>query len=151
MDVRSIRQLAEVMSQYDLLELDLEQNESRVHLVKEGSPSGNPIPCPKVPREETMNSLQATERPSFQESDESCHQIKAPLVGTFCRSSNDDVSEFVTEGSHVEKGDVVCIIEAMKVMNEIKSDKAGTITRVLVEDKTPVEFGQPLFELKEDL
>ena len=80
---------------------------------------------------------------------EAC-QITSPLVGMFYRRPSEDAEEFVEEGSHVMPGTIVCIIEAMKVMNEIKAEKAGTITKILVENGTPVEFGQPLFELKED-
>ena len=150
MDVRTIRQLAEVMDQYQLGELTLEQNDSKVHLVKRAFSKVAPIPEDFQASEveqvavapANVNAPAATEG----------YQITSPLVGTFYRRPNEapDAQEFVTEGSHVMPGTIVCIIEAMKVMNEIKAEKAGTITKVLVENGTPVEFGQPLFELKED-
>ena len=150
MDVRTIRQLAEVMDQYQLGELTLEQNDSKVHLVKRAFPKCSPISDELTrPEVETVMAEQAN---SGVIAAEDYQQITSPLVGTFYRRPNEtpDAQEFVTEGSHVMPGTIVCIIEAMKVMNEIKAEKAGTITKVLVENGTPVEFGQPLFELKED-
>lgn len=76
--------------------------------------------------------------------------IKAPMVGTFYRAAMQDSAPYVTEGKPVKKGDILCIIEAMKLMNEIESDFDGTIVKVLVKDGEMVEFGQPLFKIKED-
>ena len=150
MDVRTIRQLAEVMDQYQLSELSLEQNEAKVHLVKHAfsGVSAKPSPAVVVPENNAPAAEPAEQMPA--EADDKTFQITAPLVGTFYRSANEEAQEYVVEGAHVEQGSVVCIIEAMKVMNEIKTEKSGTITRVLVENGTPVEFGQALFELKED-
>lgn len=82
--------------------------------------------------------------------DEDLNVIKAPMVGTFYRSASQDSAPYVTEGKPVKKGDVLCIIEAMKLMNEIESDFTGTVVKVLVKDGEMVEFGQPLFKIKED-
>jgi acetyl-CoA carboxylase biotin carboxyl carrier protein len=77
------------------------------------------------------------------------HVVKAPIVGTFYRAPSPDADPFVDEGDSVEEGDVLCIIEAMKLMNEIECETSGTITEILVEDAEPVEFDQPLFVLDE--
>ena len=82
--------------------------------------------------------------------DENLNVIKAPMVGTFYRSAMQDSAPYVAEGKPVKKGDVLCIIEAMKLMNEIESDFDGKIVKVLVKDGEMVEFGQPLFKIKED-
>ena len=144
MDVRSIRQLAEVMDQFQLEELTLEQNDSKVHLVKRAfsgkAPASVAVPEP----------LPAAQEERKESTDENSYKITSPLVGTFYRSPGGDSSDFVSLGSRVEAGTVVCIVEAMKVMNEIKAEKPGVISAILVEDGTPVEFGQVLFELKED-
>ncbi|MFP4228740.1 MAG: acetyl-CoA carboxylase biotin carboxyl carrier protein, partial [Salinivenus sp.] len=78
------------------------------------------------------------------------HQVKAPIVGTFYRAPSPDADPFVEEGDHVEEGDVLCIIEAMKLMNEIECETSGTVEEILVEDAEPVEFDQPLFVISED-
>jgi acetyl-CoA carboxylase biotin carboxyl carrier protein len=80
--------------------------------------------------------------------EEELHIVTSPIVGTFYRSPSPDADSFVKAGSHVEVGTVVCIIEAMKLMNEIESDAAGTIAKIYVENGQPVEYGQPLFGIK---
>jgi acetyl-CoA carboxylase biotin carboxyl carrier protein len=77
------------------------------------------------------------------------HQVKAPIVGTFYRAPSPDADPFVEVGDHVEEGDVLCIIEAMKLMNEIECETSGTVEEILVEDAEPVEFDQPLFVIEE--
>ncbi|MFO8100212.1 MAG: acetyl-CoA carboxylase biotin carboxyl carrier protein [Salinibacter sp.] len=78
------------------------------------------------------------------------HPVKAPIVGTFYRAPSPDADPFVEEGDHVAEGDVLCIIEAMKLMNEIECETSGTVEDILVEDAEPVEFDQPLFVISED-
>ena len=78
------------------------------------------------------------------------HPVKAPIVGTFYRAPSPDADPFVEVGDHVEEGDVLCIIEAMKLMNEIECETTGTVTEILVEDAEPVEFDQPLLVIDED-
>ena len=149
MDVRTIRQLAEVMDQYQLGELTLEQNDAKVHLVKRTF-SGTPVKVEDAQPIDAEVAASASSQANEIQAAEG-YQITSPLVGTFYRSNGTpDAQAFVTEGSHVMPGTIVCIIEAMKVMNEIKAEKAGVITKVLVENGKPVEFGQPLFEVKED-
>ncbi|MGB0360847.1 MAG: acetyl-CoA carboxylase biotin carboxyl carrier protein, partial [Endozoicomonas sp.] len=75
------------------------------------------------------------------------HQVKSPMVGTFYNSPSPDAATFVTEGQQVKQGDVLCIVEAMKMMNQIKADKSGTVEAVLVENGQPVEYDQPLFTI----
>ena len=79
--------------------------------------------------------------------DDKSHVVTSPFVGTFYRKPNPDSPNYVSQGEKVEKGAVLCIVEAMKLMNEIEADVAGTVTAILVEDGSPVEYGQPLFKI----
>lgn len=141
MDVKTIRELAELMSQCNLVELEYEQDNSRVRLAR-GQEVLASNGAPKAIENTASNVEAAKEDTSVSE------YIKCPLVGTFYRSSSPENPPLVSEGSRVEPGTIVCIVEAMKVMNEIKAEKAGIVTKVLVENSSPVEFGQPMFELK---
>ncbi len=105
------------------------------------------LPAPTTPAEDAPPSTASTSEPAEKED---LVEITAPMVGTFYRRPAPDKPPFVEVGSHVEKGQTVCIIEAMKLFNEIESEVSGTIVKVLVEDATPVEFGRPLFLVKPD-
>lgn len=143
MDVKTIKQLAELMGQYNLSELSLEQNDSKLRLTKAQSV---PLPEESLPRK-AAGAPAAALKPCDDVKAEEHDYIKSPLVGTFYRSSSPDAAAFVTEGSVVAPGTVVCIVEAMKVMNEIKAEKSGVITKVLLDNASPVEYGQPMFEI----
>jgi len=109
-----------------------------------------PVETARAPREESVppgaDSKQSPSVPSADAAGSANFtEIKSPMVGTFYRSANPESEPFVVEGGHVEIGNVLCIIEAMKLMNEIESDTSGIIRKILVEDAEPVEFGQPLF------
>jgi acetyl-CoA carboxylase biotin carboxyl carrier protein len=92
--------------------------------------------------------LAAGEPPAAEDADEDLIVVKSPMVGTFYRAPAPDADAFITEGDKVSRGRVLCIIEAMKIMNEIESEYAGTVVRIHVENAAPVEYGQPLFSLK---
>ena len=142
MDIRKIKKLIEMLQASDLREIEVKEGEESVRIARGGISS---------PKEEYVISNQATQavKPTTEEididdSNASGNHIKSPIVGTFYRKPAPDKPPFVEVGDHVEKGQVVCIVEAMKMMNEIKSDFSGTIKSINVEDGTPVEFDQNL-------
>ena len=142
MDIRKIKKLIEMLQASDLREIEVKEGEESVRIARGGISS---------PTEEYVISNQATqaiktttEGIHIHDSNASGNHIKSPIVGTFYRKPAPDKPPFVEVGDHVEKGQVVCIVEAMKMMNEIKSDFSGTIKSINVEDGTPVEFDQNL-------
>lgn len=142
MDIRKIKKLIEMLQASDLREIEVKEGEESVRIARGGIVS---------PTEEYVISNQATqavktttEKIHIDDSNTSGNHIKSPIVGTFYRKPAPDKPPFVEVGDHVEKGQVVCIVEAMKMMNEIKSDFSGTIKSINVEDGTPVEFDQNL-------
>lgn len=142
MDIRKIKKLIEMLQASDLREIEVKEGEESVRIARGGIVS---------PTEEYVISNQATqaiktttEEIHIDDSNTSGNHIKSPIVGTFYRKPAPDKPPFVEVGDHVEKGQVVCIVEAMKMMNEIKSDFSGTIKSINVEDGTPVEFDQNL-------
>ena len=138
MDVQEIRALIEIFERSSLSELVLERGGARLTLRKEGArvyegfSQGASAPPPSAPP--------STGRDGY--------VIKAPLVGTFYRRPAPTEPPYVEVGDRVEKGDTVCIIEAMKVMNEIKAEHAGIVEKILVEEGKPVEYGQPLMVIR---
>ena len=142
MDIRKIKKLIEMLQASDLREIEVKEGEESVRIARGGIVS---------PTEEYVISNQATqaiktttEEIHIDDSNASGNHIKSPIVGTFYRKPAPDKPPFVEVGDHVEKGQVVCIVEAMKMMNEIKSDFSGTIKSINVDDGTPVEFDQNL-------
>ena len=142
MDIRKIKKLIEMLQASDLREIEVKEGEESVRIARGGVSS---------PTEEYVISNQATqavktttEKIHIDDSNTSGNHIKSPIVGTFYRKPAPDKPPYVEVGDHVEKGQVVCIVEAMKMMNEIKSDFSGTIKSINVEDGTPVEFDQNL-------
>ena len=135
-DLTKIKDLIKLMEDHDLTAFELEDSGFKVRLEKGGTPEQVIAAAPPVAVEE-----KAPEKIVAEETEE----ISAPMVGTFYKSPSPDADAFVKVGDAVDEGTVVCIIEAMKVMNQIKAEKSGVIQRILVEDASPVEFGQGLF------
>tara|TARA_B100001121_G_scaffold55002_3_gene48483 strand:- start:212 stop:688 length:477 start_codon:yes stop_codon:yes gene_type:complete len=135
-DLTKIKDLIKLMEDHDLTAFELEDSGFKVRLEKGGTPEQVIAATPPVAVEE-----KAPEKIVAEETEE----ISAPMVGTFYKSPSPDADAFVKVGDSVDEGTVVCIIEAMKVMNQIKAEKSGVIQRILVEDASPVEFGQGLF------
>ena len=135
-DLTKIKDLIKLMEDHDLTAFELEDSGFKVRLEKGGTPEQVIAAAPPVAIEE-----KAPEKIVAEETEE----ISAPMVGTFYKSPSPDADAFVKVGDSVDEGTVVCIIEAMKVMNQIKAEKSGVIQRILVEDASPVEFGQGLF------
>ena len=135
-DLTKIKDLIKLMEDHDLTAFELEDSGFKVRLEKGGTPEQVVAAAPPVALEE-----KGPEKIVAEETEE----ISAPMVGTFYKSPSPDADAFVKVGDAVDEGTVVCIIEAMKVMNQIKAEKSGVIQRILVDDASPVEFGQGLF------
>lgn len=148
MEIDEIRKLIELMEEKGVSELELKHRAGEVRLVRGGPASvpatvqPQPVPLQVSPPAETTTAAQEQDGldPSL--------TITSPMVGTFYGAPNPDASPFVAVGGMVETGDVVCIIEAMKMMNEIEAEIRGRVRRVLVENGQPVEYGQALFLLE---
>jgi acetyl-CoA carboxylase biotin carboxyl carrier protein len=150
--VERVRQLLEIMADHDLAELEVEEPDLRVKIRKnlptQYLPPGlNLADLPRAPGVHHAPQLPAEAEQSPEETapEEKLVEVSSPMVGTFYRSSRPAADPYVTIGTQVEPDTVICIIEAMKVMNEIKAEVSGTIVEILVEDAEPVEFGQVLF------
>ena len=150
MDLRKLKKLIDLVEQSGIAELEITEGEEKVRISRSGPaqapvppvpvPVAVPTPAP-VPAATTSSADQADSVPSEAEG----YVMKAPMVGTFYRSPAPGAKAFVEVGQSVREGETLCIIEAMKLLNEIESDRAGTIKAVLVENGHPVEYGQPLF------
>ena len=142
MDIRKIKKLIEMLQASDLREIEVKEGEESVRIARGGISS--PTEEYVISNQATQAVKSSTEKIHIDDSNTSGNHIKSPIVGTFYRKPAPDKPPFVEVGDHVEKGQVVCIVEAMKMMNEIKSDFSGTIKSINVEDGTPVEFDQNL-------
>jgi acetyl-CoA carboxylase biotin carboxyl carrier protein len=144
MNLKEIKEMIQLMNENNLNELELERDGLKIRLVR-GQKGVIQEITQKLPSEAGISSEAKPVSSTPPEEKEKYVQIKAPMVGTFYKSPSPDTSPFVEVGDIVNPGDVVCIIEAMKLMNEIKSEIKGKVREVLVENGEPVEFGQPLF------
>ena len=146
MDIRKVKKLIELLETSDIAEIEIKEGEEAVRISRNSSvttavpapaaaPVAAPAPSPAAP-------AAAEEKPAPQAT--SGHIVSSPMVGTFYRSPSPSSPPFVEVGTHVKAGDVVCIVEAMKMMNQIEAEKAGIIEAILVNDGEPVEFDQPL-------
>jgi acetyl-CoA carboxylase biotin carboxyl carrier protein len=132
--------VVELATRHNLAELEIEQAGVRIRVVRERAPAAAPSPIRAEP-----GALVSTRESAEAPSDPNLVTIDAPMVGTFYRAPAPNAAPFVTEGDVVKEGQALCIIEAMKLMNEIEAKVAGRIARILVENGQPVEYGQALF------
>lgn len=152
MDLRKLKTLIDLVSESNVSELEITEAEGKVRIVKGGGgqvqyaqvPQYAPVPAPVTAPAPLAAPIEASASPA-PEAAEAGHKVKSPMVGTFYRSSSPGARAFVEVGDTVKEGDTICIIEAMKILNEIEADRAGTITRILCDNGQAVEFGQPLF------
>lgn len=153
MDLRKLKTLIDLVAESDISELEVTEGESKVRIVKSGAPAAHSqmVMMPSAPAHmaaaPAMAAPAAASAPvaAAPEATPSGHVVKSPMVGTFYRASAPGAAAFVDIGSTVKEGDTLCIIEAMKLLNEIDADASGTIRQILVENGQAVEFGQPLF------
>jgi acetyl-CoA carboxylase biotin carboxyl carrier protein len=153
-DVRKIRKLVELMNEHDLAEIDLRQADQRIRLRRGSDPVyphlTAPAPMVAAPPASSPPAQAASSGPSAAAADaQPAHMtnITSPMVGTFYTASSPDAEPFVNVGDHVGPDSTVCIVEAMKVFNEIPAECSGQIVAILVENGEPVEFGQPMFKV----
>ena len=146
MDLRKLKTLIDLVSDSNISELEITEAEGKVRIVKAGAP-GSAMPmmmmAPPLTAAAAAPAAAVAAAPV-----ETGHFVKSPMVGTFYRASSPGSKPLAEVGQAVKEGESICIIEAMKIMNEIEADKSGTITRVLVEDGRAVEFGQALFVIE---
>ena len=146
MNIKKIEEIVRLMEKHNLTEISIEEEGVKFHLKKGQSGVIDKIvdAVPQGVKEPLAASSQAGSAPTKKET-QNLVEVKAPMVGTFYRSASPDSKPFVDIGNSVKEGEVLCIIEAMKLMNEIKSEIKGKIADILVENAEPVEFGQVLF------
>jgi len=155
MDLRKLKTLIDLVAESGIAELEITEGEGKVRIVKSGPPAPAYLPPQGWPPAQppvvagaapTAAPAPAAAAPAPEAAPVAAgHVVKAPMVGTFYRAANPGAAPFVDVGQTVKAGDTLCIVEAMKLLNEIEADQAGTIKEILVENGQPVEYGQPLF------
>jgi acetyl-CoA carboxylase biotin carboxyl carrier protein len=153
MDLRKLKTLIDLVSESNISELEITEAEGKVRIVK-----SEPAPLPQAyalpasplvpPGPSALSASAPAPAPDAAAPVPTGHTVKSPMVGTFYRSANPGAKAFVEVGDTIKEGDPICIIEAMKIMNEIEADKSGTVARILCENGQAVEFGQPLFMIE---
>lgn len=152
MDIRKVKKLIELLEESGIGEIEIKEGEESVRISRgvSGAPAPAPSPAVAPPPAPTLVAPAASAAPAEPESNSARaggHVVKSPMVGTFYRSPSPSSPAFVEVGKTVKAGDILCIVEAMKMMNQIEADAPGTIEAVLVENGEPVEFDQPLFSI----
>ena len=152
MDIRKVKKLIELLEESNIDELEIKEGEESVRISRNSGASHMPAPqyysqpapapAPAAPAPAAAAAAEAPAEPAI-----NGHVIKSPMVGTFYRSPSPSSPAFVEVGQHVKAGDVVCIVEAMKMMNQIEADKSGVVEAILLDDAQPVEFDQPLITI----
>jgi acetyl-CoA carboxylase biotin carboxyl carrier protein len=156
MDLRKLKTLIDLVSESNVSELEITEAEGKVRIVKGGGAQphlGAPALAPAALSPQVQGAGAATGASPVPAATPAPaaptgHVVKSPMVGTFYRSASPGAKPFIEVGSQVKEGETVCIIEAMKILNEIEADKGGTITEILVENGQAVEYGQPLFVIE---
>ncbi len=150
MDIRKIRKLIELLEESGIAELEIHEGEESVRINRYGPPAGGQtvITMPDPHATQTPRPASPTVQEPKPKAEFEGHSITAPMVGTFYLGPSPSDRPFVEVGQGVKRGDVLCIIEAMKVMNQVEADADGRIAAILVENGQPVEYDQPLFVIK---
>ncbi|MBP8150961.1 MAG: acetyl-CoA carboxylase biotin carboxyl carrier protein [Xylophilus sp.] len=149
MDLRKLKTLIDLVSESNVSELEITEAEGKVRIVKGGGAVVQQFAAPlDAPVAAQAPVAAAAPAAPAAEAAPAGHVVKSPMVGTFYRSASPGAASFVEVGSQVKVGDTVCIIEAMKILNEIEADKAGTVKQILGENGQAVEYGQPLFVIE---
>lgn len=152
MDIRKVKKLIELLEESGISEIEISEGEESVRISRHPQPGPAayaPQPPPQAPPAQPQPQAGAAEEPPA-DSPPTGHHVTAPMVGTFYAAPTPGARPFVEIGSQVTPGDTLCIIEAMKMMNQIESEVAGRIVSILVDNGNPVEFGQTLFVIEED-
>ncbi|WP_027852888.1 acetyl-CoA carboxylase biotin carboxyl carrier protein [Marinobacterium litorale] len=152
MDIRKVKKLIELLEESNINEIEIKEGEESVRisrasgLVQQAAYAPMPMPQMAAAPQQPMPAPSAPEAPAAAsvDAEPTGHSVRSPMVGTFYRSPSPTAAPFVEVGQSVKAGDVICIVEAMKMMNQIEADKSGVIEAILVEDGQPVEYDQPL-------
>ncbi len=151
MDIRKVKKLIELLEESGIAEIEIREGEESVRISRQQqgtvvmtNPNYMPMQAKNEPAENTTPALPSEKVASAPRG----HQVKSPMVGTFYRASSPGAKAFVEVGDTVAAGDTICIIEAMKMLNQIESDVSGKVTAILIENGHPVEFGQPLIVIE---
>lgn len=147
MDIRKVKKLIELLEESDIAEIEIHEGEESVRINRystQVAPQVQFAPAPAAAAPAAAESAPA----AASEPELKGHVVKSPMVGTYYGSASPGASAFVEKGQTVKEGDTLCIIEAMKILNQIEADASGTITAILAENGQPVEFGQPLFVIE---
>lgn len=160
MDLKLIKNILDMIAESDVNEVSLEEGDFKIKVKKQGEVQQvaytQPASAPQAPAQPaaTAQPQQGGSQPQAEQSGGADQPdgdvLKSPIVGTFYEAPSPDSDPFVKVGDTVSKGDTICIVEAMKIMNEIEAEFGGTVQKILVDDGTPVEFDQPLFIIKKD-
>jgi len=162
MDLKLVKKILDLISESDVDEVSIEEGDFKIKIKKKANPQDFPSPVYQyqVPQQQQAADTQlppavsGSEAPSGKtdENQESAdgETVRSPIVGTFYKSPSPDSDPFVEVGDHIEKGETLCIVEAMKIMNEIEAEFSGTVQKIIAEDAQPVEYDQPLFIIKKD-
>ena len=153
MDIRKVKKLIELLEESDVEELEIQEGEDSVRIsrrradtVTMAAPAPAPAPQQAAPAPQPQQSAGSGQAEEKTEPDEpQGHLVRSPMVGTFYRAPSPTAASFVEVGQKVHSGDALCIVEAMKMMNQIEADISGTVSQILVEDGEPVEYDQPMF------
>ena len=154
MDIRKIKKLIELLEESGIAEIEIKEGEESLRISRDGSSASPvvmqapaPVAAPAAPAPAAPAPAAAPSEPAESELPAG-HTVNSPMVGTFFRAPSPSTPVFVEVGQTVSVGDTLCIIEAMKMFNQIEADKSGTVKAILVENGEPVEFGQPLFVIE---
>ncbi len=156
MDLKQIKKILDLIAESEVDEVSIEEGDFKIKVKKTGTVEQVTYTQPMAPAAPAAAPQPMAQASSPQESSEPAKPaatgdtVKSPIVGTFYEASSPDSDPFVKVGAKVSKGDTLCIIEAMKIMNEIEAEFSGTVQEILVSNATPVEFDQPLFTIKKD-
>jgi len=151
MDLRKLKKLIDLVQESGIAELEITEGEEKVRIARGGTPSVTPLgaPAPVVapfpPAAATSSAAAPPAAAAEPAPGQEGHTVKSPMVGTFYRAPSPEAKPFVAAGDSVKEGQTVCVIEAMKLMNEIECDASGVVKAILVENGQPVEYGQALF------
>jgi len=146
MDIRKVKKLIELLEESDIAEIEIHEGEESVRISRASAFPAQTTQIAAAPAAAAVApAAPATAEAEPAPEEITGHQIKSPMVGTFYRAASPGSKSFVEEGQHVSQGETLCIIEAMKILNQIESDKAGMVKKILAENGQPIEYNQPLF------
>jgi acetyl-CoA carboxylase biotin carboxyl carrier protein len=149
MDIRKIKKLIDIVEESSIAEIEIREGEESVRISRYSSVAeATAVATPMMPLAVSQDAAARTKEPPQTPEVSKGHEVRSPMVGTFYRSPSPGAKPFVEIGQRVEVGDTLCIIEAMKILNQIEADIAGVITKILVENGQPVEYNQPLFVIE---